>query len=172
MNFSKKFLEEVLNTIIVKVVSEMQRFVYFHAQFSPWVDLGRRALLALAKEKKNLQDMHGRYLLCKSRWVLGLKSCWNSQCARWKKVVLLDDVNAQFSRWKSQPHCQKTQLLSIFNFEFSRQKSHFWKFSNIELWKMSLWILAPKIVNSKKKLIQQWLWIFAPKIAIFKNSAI
>ena len=30
----------------------MQRFVYFHAQFSPWVDLGRRALLALAKEKK------------------------------------------------------------------------------------------------------------------------
>ena len=52
LNFSKKFLEEVLNTIIVKVVSEMQRFVYFHAQFSPWVDLGRRALLALAKEKK------------------------------------------------------------------------------------------------------------------------
>ena len=52
LNFRKKFLEEVLNTIIVKVVSEMQRFVYFHAQFSPWVDLGRRALLALAKEKK------------------------------------------------------------------------------------------------------------------------
>ena len=54
LNFSKKILEEVLNTIIVKVVSEMQRFVYFHAQFSPWVDLGRRALLALAKEKKKL----------------------------------------------------------------------------------------------------------------------
>ena len=49
------------------------------------------------KRKKNLQDMHGRYLLCKSHWVPGLKSCWNSQCARWKKVVLLDDVDAQFS---------------------------------------------------------------------------
>ena len=136
----------------------MQRFVYFHAQFSPWVDLGRRALLALAKEKKNLQDMHGRYLLCKSHWVPGLKSCWNSQCARWKKVVLLDDVDAQFSprKFKFLPTKKKlarTWILSTknsiafktffynlqllihfdlcFSFEFLRQKMQ-WNSENHE----------------------------------------
>ena len=149
MNFSKKFLEEVLNTIIVKVVSEMQRFVYFHAQFSPWVDLGRRALLALAKEKKNLQDMHGRYLLCKSRWVLGLKSCWNSQCARWKKVVLLDDVNAQFSWWKSPKNANFVDFGTNFQ----------------------LWIFAPKYTFLKIYSLKNVTLNFCAKNNIFENSA-
>ena len=113
----------------------MQRFVYFHAQFSPWVDLGRRALLALAKEKKNLQDMHGRYLLCKSHWVPGLKSCWNSQCARWKKVVLLDDVDAQFSPWKFKFLPTKKIWIWILSILSTKNSQYFLKhFFNLQLW--------------------------------------